>query len=280
MAYQDITGVKFGYLTVMKEVEPFINSKGKQERMWLCKCDCGNTKIVKRSCLKWGTNSSCGCKTIAKEINPGDRFGKLFVVMQGQNMREKTGHMRRTYICQCDCGNIISVYGKDLLAGRKKCKRCKIPEKIKRNTIKNKRIYNIWNCMINRCYNTNSSNYKYYGGKGISVCENWKCEGGYNNFLQWSLLNGYKDDLSIDRIDVLKNYTPDNCRWVDIKTQSRNKTNTIYVNYNGHRKCLAELAEENNIDYNLLSGRLKRGWDIEKALTTPRRMKKSSLSKT
>ena len=128
-----------------------------------------------------------------------------------------------------------------------------------------RRLYDIWNHMKQRCNNPNCRRYNLYGGRGIKVCKSWN--ENFLNFFTWALRNGYKEDLSIDRINVNGNYKPANCRWVDMKTQKRNKQNTYYLEYKGQRKCLGEWAEEYNIDYNLLWNRVKSGMLIEKALS-------------
>ena len=121
---------------------------------------------------------------------------------------------------------------------------------------KNERLYSIWREMKNRCYNNKRKDYKYYGLKGIKICDDWKYD--FNNFQKWAIESGYRDDLTIDRINSNKNYCPENCRWIDMKSQNRNKTNNIRVFYNGETKTLMEWSEILNINYKTLRDRYKK----------------------
>lgn len=128
------------------------------------------------------------------------------------------------------------------------------------------RLYRIWANMISRCENPNKPDYKYYGAKGISVCDEWKC---YENFQQWATNNGYLDNLTLDRKDGAKNYCPDNCRWITIKQQQNNKQNNHRLEFNGETHTIAEWAEILQIDRATIKDRLRAGWDIKDSLTTP-----------
>ncbi len=125
------------------------------------------------------------------------------------------------------------------------------------------RLHNIWLGIKNRCYNAKHDRYPFYGGRGIRVCEEWKND--YVVFSKWAKTHGYKPHLTIDRIDVNKNYSPSNCRWTDRKNQARNRTSNVF--YKG--KCLAAWCEELDLKQGTLNRRLKAGWPIEKALFTP-----------
>lgn len=117
------------------------------------------------------------------------------------------------------------------------------------------RLYRLW-CHIKwRCLNKNCKQYPDYGGRGIKICDGWL--NSYESFRDWALANGYSDELTIDRIDVNGNYTPSNCRWVDNKTQARNKRRTIYVRVNGESKTLSELAEQLGVSYYTLHKRIR-----------------------
>ena len=134
--------------------------------------------------------------------------------------------------------------------------------------------------MINRCYNKKVSSYKYYGEKGVTICDEWNNkETGFVNFYNWSMANGYKDGLSIDRIDNEKGYSPDNCRWATITEQANNKSNNHRVIYNNKSYTIGELASKYNIDYFLLRYRINHGWDVEKALTTKPCLGRNQFSK-
>ena len=102
------------------------------------------------------------------------------------------------------------------------------------------KLYGIWCSMKSRCENKNREKYKDYGARGINVCDEWK---DAEKFCKWSLENGYKEGLQIDRIDVNGNYEPSNCRWVTPKVNSRNRRNTVFLTINGETKCVAEWCE-------------------------------------
>ena len=129
------------------------------------------------------------------------------------------------------------------------------------------RLHNIWIGMKTRCYNPNHHNYKDYGGRGIKICETWKND--YLSFANWSRKNGYSENLSIDRIDVNGDYSPENCRWVDIKTQSKNKRNNVLITANGRTLTRAEWAKETNIPVGAILARQSRGWSDEDSVTIP-----------
>lgn len=131
----------------------------------------------------------------------------------------------------------------------------------------NIRLWNSYTKMKRRCYNPEDIGYIHYGGRGIKVCDEWK--DNPSSFFKWAKENGYRDDLTIDRIDVNGNYEPSNCRWATKKEQARNKTNNRWYTFNGKTQVLSDWAMEYEMNVATLRNRLGRGWDIGKALTTP-----------
>jgi hypothetical protein len=119
--------------------------------------------------------------------------------------------------------------------------------------------------MIQRCSNPKNDNYHLYGAKGISVCDEWK---DFSVFSRWAAENGYADNLSIDRIDNNKGYSPDNCRWATAQEQTDNRECTRLISFDGRTQTLKRWAEETGIPYKNLLWRIDNGWPIEKALTT------------
>lgn len=207
----------------------------------------------------------------------GQKFRRLYVVcFVGLNHRKEA-----VWQCKCDCGNEINVRSHPLRTGHtKSCgclkreeekKRNEHPHKIKHRLSKS-RLHNIWCNMKARCYNSNHPHYSDYGGRGITVCQEWLDD--FMNFYNWSMENGYSDDLSIDRINNDKGYSPDNCRWVKNVIQANNKRNNKFIKYKGETKTIHEFSREYNIDYSCLRWRIENGWDVEKALTTPSQRKK------
>lgn len=132
----------------------------------------------------------------------------------------------------------------------------------KRNT----RLYRIWLLMKNRCNNSMSDDYKYWGARGIKVCEAWSND--FMSFWDWSMNNGYSDCLTIDRINVNGNYEPNNCRWIKNEEQASNRRTNHLIEYKGQIKTLKEWSIEYGLNKNTLKDRLKVGWSVEKALNT------------
>lgn len=123
--------------------------------------------------------------------------------------------------------------------------------------------------MCGRCNNPNNKDYPDYGGRGITVCEEWRKP---ENFFGWAFLNGYSVDLTLDRIDVNGNYCPENCRWITADVQQRNRRNNRILEYNGEKHCIAEWSEITGINAYTIWSRIHYGWSVEDALTvTPSR---------
>lgn len=201
---KDITGQRFGRLVAVRRVE---NAKSRNAR-WLCKCDCGNEKIVYISSLRSGDTISCGCYAI--EVN--------------SQVHKKHGG-----------------YGT--------------------------RLHHIWTTMKARCFNENNKAYKNYGGRGITVCDGWKND--FAAFRDWAMANGYREDLTLDRIDVNGPYSPENCRWATPKEQGNNRRNNRIITYNGKSQTMAEWADELGTTKDVIYRRLWRGWPESDAVSIP-----------
>lgn len=132
------------------------------------------------------------------------------------------------------------------------------------------RLHNIWLGMRQRCEKPNCSGYWKYGAKGIKVCDEWQ---NFETFRDWAFANGYSESLTIDRIDSLGNYTPENCRWVTQKVQQNNRSNNVYLTYNGVKKKLEDWAKEVGMSRTVLYNRYRHGWDVERILTQKKRKK-------
>lgn len=128
------------------------------------------------------------------------------------------------------------------------------------------RLYHIWNGLSGRCLNPNNKNYADYGGRGITVCDEWRKP---ENFFRWALLSGYDANLTLDRIDVNGGYCPENCRWITNAEQQRNRRNNRMIEYNGEIHCASEWAEITGIAVHTILSRLKYGWPLEHVLTIP-----------
>lgn len=195
----------------------------------------------------------------------GEKYNSLLVVERVENA--KNGVTR--WKCLCDCGNYTIVRGGNLKKGLvKSCGCLNYSSKNKTHGMSKSSLYNIWNGMKFRCYNNNSESYKYYGARGIGVCDEWK--DNPENFMNWSIENGYEEGLTIDRIDVNKDYSPDNCRWISKGEQAKNRRMNYSIEYNGETKTLQEWCNELNLNYKRVHNRMvKLGWSFEKAIKTP-----------
>ena len=191
MSKYDITGQKFGYLTVLERDTSTIGEKNSK---WICKCECGSVKTYLRCSLVSGHTKSCGCK----------KHDPINV----------THGMSKT------------------------------------------RIFGIWCRMRQRCNNPNPKEYKIYKSRGITVCEEWQED--FMSFYEWSINNGYGENLTIDRIDNNKGYSPENCRWITNAEQQRNKRTNIRVIYNGEDMLLIDVCEKLNLPYKRIHKRYRK----------------------
>mgnify|MGYP000251181578 CR=1 FL=1 len=259
----DLTGKKFGKLTALKIIERGGSHKPVK---WLCICDCGGEKIVDSQLLRRGLVTSCGCSVKNRFV--GKRFGRL-VVLSHTNYGRNTSCGNIIWKCRCDCGNItyvstnnlISKYSKTLSCG------CLRRENSTKHNLSETKIYKTLVAIKGRCKNKNNKNYFRYGGRGITICQEWDGEHGFENFYKWSMENGYADGLTIDRIDNDKGYSPDNCRWVTPKTQMNNTRRNVYIEINGIKKSLTEWAEIYGISIGTVRDRIRRGWSKYDAIT-------------
>lgn len=126
------------------------------------------------------------------------------------------------------------------------------------------RIDNIYKNMISRCYYPKNNRYKNYGARGIKVCEEWRKD--RRLFYKWAYDNGYSDDLSIDRIDVNGNYSPENCRWSTVAEQNNNRTSNHYLVIGNERRSIAEWSRISKVKSATISARLRYGWSAERAV--------------
>lgn len=201
----------------------------------------------------------------------GKRFNQL-VVIACVGKKNYNSSSKKMWLCQCDCGNTIITPIGPLKNGRTKSCGCygKTHKWNKTHGMSNTRLFHIWANMIDRCTNKKSPRYKDYGGRGISVCDEWCGENGSSNFISWAKSNGYKENLTLDRIDNDKKYEPLNCRWTSYKKQARNKRTNRILEYNGQSHCVAEWSDITGIKQQTILRRLKRGWSVEDTLTIPK----------
>jgi hypothetical protein len=200
----------------------------------------------------------------AKQV-VGQIFGSLTILSE----TDKRGGERMVEAV-CECGLVKIYYLSALKRGHTRSCGCKKSQLLTNSKIKHglayTRIYTVWQDMKARCYNENNAGYKNYGGRGITVCDEWKDD--FECFSRWAFKNGYRDDLFIDRENNDGNYTPTNCRFVTRKTSARNTRRNILITYQGKSQSLPDWCDELNIPYKLMRQRIKTpGWNIDRMFT-------------
>lgn len=210
----DLTRNVYGKLTVIKRVPRAIKTDKNNAVYWLCKCECGNIKIIEGSRLRDGEATDCGCVSKSKYI---------------RNLRYGT------------------------------------------------KLYDVYRAMLKRCYNSNVKNYKNYGGRGITVCYNWR--NNFMSFYDWAINNGYKNGLTLDRMNNDGNYEPSNCRWVGYDIQENNTSRNKLLTYNGKTMSISQWCKILNVNASTLFARCRYGWSTEDILTKPVKRRKNENEK-
>lgn len=262
----DITGKKFNRLTAIKRVD------SENGIRYLFRCDCGKEKVIFKKAVVSGKTKSCGClsnekvhERCFKDLS-GQKFGRLTALEVDRNDKGKI-----YWLCKCDCGNSCTVLTNRLTSGHTKSCGCIEKEKIgnlnKTHGKYRTRIYRIYQQMVSRCYKEYSTKYNDYGGRGITICPEWLGEHGFENFFEWSMKNGYAENLTIDRINNDGNYEPSNCRWATVKQQANNRRTSRYIDVDGEKMTVAMFSDMNGINSRLfVTRRLDKGYDYKKIL--------------
>jgi hypothetical protein len=259
---EDLQGQKFNRLNV---VEYHGTIKGKA--MWKCKCICGNESVVASGNLKNGNVKSCGCliKDATYEDLSGRKFGMLTAIkFVGYNKSRNS-----IWECFCECGNIKQALSQNLKRGKTKSCGCYQAECRSSNNLKHgltdSPTNRTWLSMIQRCNNPQFTSYNNYGGRGITVCDEWM---DFEKFVEDMGIR--PDGKTLDRIDNSKGYTRENCKWSTIFEQASNKRNNNFITYNGKKQTLSQWAQETGFSVSTLWARINQlGWDTKKAFTTP-----------
>ena len=199
----------------------------------------------------------------------GKRFGRLTAIKCTRRGTRAAGVTM--WLCVCDCGREKITQAAHLVNGASKscgCLQREIAKKVNTTHGKRKtRLYEIFENMISRCYNPRCPAFADYGGRGITICNEWLND--RELFFKWSEENGYTDTLSIDRINNDKGYSPDNCKWANRQQQNHNRRSNVLLTINGVTKVLCEWAREVGISHKTISYRLKKGWSHANAVLTP-----------
>lgn len=200
----------------------------------------------------------------------GDKYGRWTLIHPDEKTDKK-------WICKCDCGTLKSVWLSNITSGKTKSCGCYGREALSLRDYKHggakERLYHVWCNMRRRCYDPKNNRYQNYGGKGVKVCDEWQ---DYATFREWAYSTGYDDKATygkctIERIDVDGNYEPSNCTWKTIKEQCYNRTSNRYLSFNGKTQTITEWEKELHLPKDRIGDRLRKGWSIERALSTPLR---------
>lgn len=198
-------------------------------------------------------------------LKPGEKYGKLTILKLAkivEYINPKGRKLQKKYYeCLCECGKKAIIYQGKLTSGQTKSCGC-ITHK---HNLHNSRIYNIYAGMKKRCFSITQKDFKNYGGRGITVCDEWKND--FLTFYNWAIKNGYNDTLTLDRINYNRNYCPENCRWATPKEQANNKRSNLILNYNNESHNVTQWAEKLNIPRHLIYQRIYAGWKTNEVLS-------------
>lgn len=273
---EDYVGKTFSFWTIDRP-----DSERGHRHYW-CTCKCGSVRSIRADALTGGTSTSCGCNAIAVKIARGNYnggpslvgavFGGWTVVGE---IAKGARHDRR-WECRCECGGEGIVSGHALKIGRSTSCGCRKPGMVSAMRLRIPRKYGlapkeelppeymVWVGMRQRCHKPKAQAYKYYGGRGIRVCDKWD-----KSFAAFMADMGPRPSPghSIDRIDVNGNYEPGNCRWATMKEQGNNRRTSIYLTVDGETIPLNVASERSGISRGVISRRLLLGWDHREAMT-------------
>lgn len=211
---------------------------------------------------------------MGKHYNIENYIGKEFkygLIVKGLDHEYLKKHpTANRWIFECTCKKTFSSAPGHVACGQKRSCGCKIEQSKKKpiHGLSYNRFYHVWVAIKQRCYNEQDKHYPRYGGRGIKMCDEWKC--GPRAFIEWAEKTcPNKKGYSIDRKNNFGPYSPDNCAWATTKEQARNTRANKILHLNGEEKCIAEWAEIYGLHPTTISQRLKSGWSIERALTEP-----------
>lgn len=272
---QDLTGEKFGKLTVTGRAERIGNHRSV---VWECVCECGTKTKVRAFALRNSSITSCGC--IRRLDIAGKKFGSLTAIAISQTPRKNN---QTLWECLCECGKTTLVPASKLVSGHTSSCGCfhrKHGHTTKEVNYESK-TYHAWHSMKARCYNPATKGYERYGGRGIQVCQGWRKD--FTNFLQDMGEAPEGNRTSLDRVNTNGHYCcghcqecldrkwEANCRWSDPKQQANNKRNNRLITYDDRTQTLSQWCQELGVPYDRVHKRLSAGWSVEEALTVKKK---------
>ena len=199
---------------------------------------------------------------------------RLIVVKRVEDYVSPNGQRQAQYLCKCNCGSNKDIVTRAMWIKNGHTKSCGcINGKGFKHNLTNTKLYRVWNEMKQRCFNPNCSTYDSYGGRGISVCDEWKND--FMLFREWAISLGYQDDAqrgvyTIERIDNNGNYCPENCRLATMKEQAGNRRSNHFITINEETKTIKEWADCLGINQKMIYSRIKNGWSEYDAVMTPK----------
>lgn len=188
----------------------------------------------------------------------GKRFNRL-LVLSFADIRNNAARWN----VRCDCGTDKVVMGMNLVNGHVQSCGCLTKDMLTTHGMTKTRVFRTWSSMRNRCQNTQNRAFPNYGGRGITVCERWNT---FEDFL--ADMGEPMKGMSLERIDNNKGYSPDNCRWANASDQNNNRRTCVLLEFAGKTQTIAQWSKDTGVPYFVLHGRIRRGWDTERAITT------------
>lgn len=219
---------------------------------------------------------------IAKDLT-GEQFGLLTVIDKAEPVYASDGKIMPRWHCKCICGNELNILASKMRTDGNMSCGCTVFNEEKQGEL-GKHLYDIYKQMVHRCYAKKYKDYQNYGGRGIKICKEWFdktydyipsngrfkfSDDRYHKFYVWGIEHGYTPGLTLDRIDNDKDYSPNNCRWADAKTQANNRRTNRRVPFNGVEYTISELAQKAKMSPEALTYRLDHGMCLEVAINKP-----------